>query len=47
MPIDELLWLMRQGRTYLDMQTQAHPEGELRANQTNAQFQDWSKYYCS
>lgn len=46
-PIDQLLWIMRQGRAYLDLHTDAHPDGELRANLTSPRFEDLSEYYCS
>ena len=45
--IQSLFELVRSGNTYIDVHTRADPEGALRADLKDVQFEDWSGYYCS
>jgi CHRD domain-containing protein len=45
--IDNLFQMVRSGQTYLDVHTVEHPEGAIRADLTQTQFEDWSGYFCS
>jgi hypothetical protein len=45
--IENLFNLVRSGSTYIDVHTGSEPEGAIRVDLAQVEFEDWSEYYCS